>query len=90
MKELLFIFACIKLLLLSLSGDVEINPVPRRSFAEAFSICHWNLNSITTRNYIICVTETYLDSETSSDVSLDIWDYELIHCDQQSIVKRKV
>ena len=70
-------------LLLLLSGDVELNPGPKRNYSNAFSICHWNLNSISAHNYakvfllkayiaihkfdIICISETYLDSSTPSD-----------------------
>ena len=32
--------------LILLSGDVEINPGPRHNSREFFSICHWNLNSV--------------------------------------------
>ena len=35
-----------KVFLTLLSGDVEINPGPRRNTHETFSICHWNLNSL--------------------------------------------
>ena len=38
-------------LLLLLSGDVELNPGPKRNYSNAFSICHWNLNSISAHNY---------------------------------------
>ena len=109
LKEVIFISACIKLflfiwlqsLLLSLSGNVKINLGSRCYFAEAFSICHWNLNSIAARNYvklcllkayifvynfdIICISETYFDSETSSDDdSLEIQGYILIPYDHPS------
>ena len=65
-----------------LSGDVEINPGPRRNTDETFSICHWNLNSLLACNYnkfllrayiavhkfdVICLSETYLDSTVASD-----------------------
>ena len=72
-------------LLLSLSGDVELNPGQTRNYSNAFSVCHWNLNSISAHNYakvfllkayiadhkfdIICISETYLDSSTPSDDS---------------------
>ena len=68
--------------LLLLSGDVELNPGPKLNYSYAFSICHWNLNSISAHNYAqmfvlkayiaihkfdnICILETYLDSSTSS------------------------
>ena len=67
-----------KIFLILLSGDVEINQVPRRNTDETFSICHWNLNSLLAYNYnklfllkayiavhkfdVICLSETYLDS----------------------------
>ena len=70
-------------LLLLLSGDVELNPGQKHNSNNAFSICHWNLNSISAHNYanvfllkaynaihkfdIICISETYLDASTPSD-----------------------
>ena len=69
-------------LLLLLSGDVELNPGQKRNFSNTFSICHWNLNSISAHNYakvfllkayiaihkfdIICISETYFHSSTPS------------------------
>ena len=59
-------------------GDIELNPGPKY-----FSICHWNLNSLTAHNYlkvsqlqafnlvhkcdILCILETHLDSSVSKD-----------------------
>ena len=59
-------------------GDIERNPGPKY-----FSICHWNLNSLTGHNYlkvsqilafnlvrkfdILCVSETHLDFSVSKD-----------------------
>ena len=70
-------------LLILLSADVELNPGPKRASTRNISICHWNLNSISAHNYIklfllkayiaihkfdiICLSETYLDSSTTSD-----------------------
>ena len=70
-------------ILLRLSGDVEINPGPKRTLKANLSICHWNLNSISAQNYvklpllgaylalhkfnIICLSETYLNSSNSPD-----------------------
>ena len=64
--------------LIIISGDVEVNPGPKNSVNECFSVCHWNLNSISTYDYsklflwkayisvhkfdIICLSEAYLDS----------------------------
>ena len=67
----------------SLSGDIETNPGPAQKIQnKSFSICHWNLNSITAHGYakvsllkayitahkmdIICLSETYLDSTIQS------------------------
>ena len=66
------------ILLITLSGDVELNPGPKRKATQTLSICHWNLNSICAHNFaklsllrayvsvqkfdIICLSETYLDS----------------------------
>ena len=36
---------------LLLSGDVELNPGPKFNSINDFSICHWNLNSISAHNY---------------------------------------
>ena len=71
-------------IVLKISGDIEENSGPKpRSNHESFSICHWNLNSISARNYIklsflkasisthkfdvICISEAYLDSDTTDD-----------------------
>ena len=61
-------------------GNVEENPGRKPSSSQSFSICHWNLNSISAHNYIklsflrayvsthkfdvICISETYLNSDT--------------------------
>ena len=40
------------LLILFVCGDVELNPGPKnRNSCYNFSICHWNLNSITAHNF---------------------------------------
>ena len=60
-----------------------MNPGPKVIFKQSFSICHWNLNSMTTHNYnkilllkvylavykfdIVCLSETYFDSKTLPD-----------------------
>ena len=64
-------------------SDIEENPGPKPSSNQSFSVCHWNLNSISAHTYIkvsllrayisthkldvICISETYLDSDTSDD-----------------------
>ena len=65
---------------MKLCGDVEENLGPKPSSNQIFSICHWNLNSISADNNIklsilrgylsthrfdvICLSEIYLDSDT--------------------------
>ena len=65
------------------SGDIGENPGPKPNSCGCLSICHWNLNSISSHNLIklslpcayisinkidvICLSGTYLDSSISSD-----------------------
>ena len=65
------------------SGNIEKNPRPKANSYQSFSICHWNLHSITAHNFlkvsllrayttvhsfdVICLSETYLDSSISHD-----------------------
>ena len=69
--------------LITLSGDVEVNPGSKKSVSKCLSICHWNLNSILAHDYsklyllkayisvhkfdIVCLSETYLDSTVPLD-----------------------
>ena len=39
-------------ILIYLSGDIEINPGPVTNYSQGFKICHWNLNSLPTDNFI--------------------------------------
>ena len=81
--------------LLLLGCGVELNPGPKQSSINTFSVCHWNLISMCAHNYakifllkpyiaihkfdIICIPETYLDSNTShDDNNLEISDYNLM------------
>ena len=89
--------------LILLSGDIERNPRPKPISGQSFSICHWNLNSISAHNYtkislltayvlvhnfdIICLSETYLNSETSTDdQNLVIPGYCLLRADHPSVL----
>ena len=92
--------------IISLSGDIEINPGPKlNALNRCFSICHWNLNSISAHMFtkvsllsayssvhkfdIICLSETYLNSETpSDDENLKIGRYNLVREDHPSNSKR--
>ena len=42
----------LQIFLVLLSGDVEVNPGPKRTPKVSLSICHWNLNSISAHNYV--------------------------------------
>ena len=92
-------------IVLKRSGDIEENQEPKASSNQSFSICHWNLNSISAHSYIkvsllrayisthkfyvICISVTYLDSDTSDDDdNLKIAGYNLIPADHPSNTKR--
>ena len=69
--------------LLQLSGDIKLNPGHKPNSCRSFSICHWNLNSITSHSFIkvsllttynsihkfdiFCLSETYINFETLSN-----------------------
>ena len=94
---------CITVILLF--GDTEINPGPKSRSRECFSICHWNLNSISAQSYtkvslltaynlihnfdIICVSETFLNSETApNDSNLEIPGYNMYRANHPSNCSR--
>ena len=68
-------------MIILVSGDVGIIPGPEHDPRECFSICHWNLDSLSFQSYIkvslltaynlihnfdiICVSETFLIFETA-------------------------
>ena len=68
---------------LLLSGDIETNLDPRRNLNNHFTICYWNLNSISAHNFakvqllkaylavhklhIVYLSETYLNSSLPFD-----------------------
>ena len=72
-----------------LGDDVELNPGPKQSSINAFSVYHWNLNIMQIyfllkphiaihKLDITCISETNLDSNTSpDDNNLDISGYNL-------------
>ena len=71
------------LTIIRLSGDIEQSPGPKRKSNVSFSVRHWNLNSITSHNYLkisllrayislhnfdaVCISKKYLDSTTALD-----------------------
>ena len=64
-------------ILITLSSDIENNAGPKPSSCDEFSICNWNLNTITVHKFIkisvlrayvsihnfniLCLSETFLD-----------------------------
>ena len=66
-----------------MSGNIEMNMRPKPSSSNAFSICHWNLNSVFVHNFIklyllrayisiynsvvLCLSEIYFRSTISSN-----------------------
>ena len=77
------VFAWFDSLLVMLIGDVEVDPGHKKKDKGCLSICHWNLNSISAYGYsklfllnlynslhkfdIMCLSKTYLDSNTPLD-----------------------
>ena len=58
--------------MLLLSDDVELNPGPRRNSNKCFSICQWNFNSVSVKNYLKpLLLKAYIagfpDSETQNN-----------------------
>ena len=63
---------------IKVSGNIEMNLEPKPSSCNKLSICHWNLSSLSTHNFIklyllrayisihnfniLCLSETFLDS----------------------------
>ena len=78
---------------LFLSGDIETNPGSNRNLNNHFTICHWNLNSISAHNFvkaylavhkfdIVCLSETYLNSGFPfADDKVDIPGYIMVRFD---------
>ena len=92
-----------KHLLLLLSGDIEINPGPKRSSNIKF--CHWNINGLAAHDFIkvplveafitsnnfdlVCLSETFLDSTIpNDDVNIQINGYSLLRADNPNDIKR--
>ena len=81
--------------LLQLSSDIELNSGPKPISCKSFSICHWNLNSITSHNFIKVSLLTAYKSILKFDIpkfrndeNLNIPGYKLIRADHLSNTKR--
>ena len=91
------------LIFLQCHGYIEPNPGPKKLKTNYLSVCHWNLNSLSARNFtkltqlkaynsiykydFICLSETYLDSTTPNNL-IEIEGYKLIRTDHPDIIKR--
>ena len=96
-----FRFVFVMLILLT-CGDIESNPGRRiRDSCYNFSVCHWNLNSMTVHNFekinlleaykfdVIYLSESYLDSSIASDNDdLNINGYNLYRINRPNNIKR--
>ena len=52
------------IILISLSGDVQLSRAPKNKSSSAFSICHWNLNSMTGHSYAkVSFLEAYITAQ---------------------------
>ena len=76
-------FIWVHALLIRQSDDIEMNLGLKPNRCHSFSICHWNLNSLTAYNFlkvsllrayvaikkfgVVCLSETYLDSSNLSE-----------------------
>ena len=92
-----------KHILLLLSGDIEINPGPKRSSNIKFS--HWNLYGLAAHDFIkvplveafitsnnfdlVCLSETFLDSTIlNEDVNIQMKGYSFLRADHPNDIKR--
>ena len=100
---LIYILFILKLLLLFLSGDIELNPGPKNH--RNLKVCHYNVNSLPSHNFaklsslqaynalhkfdIICISETFLDSSISNNDLESLLDgYKIIRSDHPLNLKR--
>ena len=93
----------IQYFLLTVCGDIETNPGPSND-AKSLSICHWNLNGISTQNYvklsmieaynalynydIICISKTFKFFSIGKWFYIETQRFELIRSDHPSNTKR--
>ena len=82
---------------LLLCRNIELNPGPtkKRSSWFNFSICQWNLNSLTTRSFsvnkfdIISLSESFLDSSIlTENNNLKISGYKMVRAHHSCKVKK--
>ena len=82
--------------------DIELKPGSKKLNKNSFSVCYWNLNSLSAHNFsklpqlkayisvykhdFLCLSETYLDSFTP-DGLLEIDGYNLVRTDHPNNIK---
>ena len=103
-SALIFLLTLVHIfIILQCHGDIEPNPGPKKWKNNFFSVCHWNLNSLSVHNYskltqlkaynstykydFVCLSETYLDSSTPDNL-IDIEGYKLNRADHPDNIKR--
>ena len=85
--------------LIPLCGDIEENPGPKTKLNDNLSVCHWNVNSISSHNFHkiavfesfvailqfdkICISGTFLNN-TYKDSDLNLNGYSLLRTDYPS------
>ena len=90
-------------IILQCHGDIEPNPGPRKLKTYKFSVCHWNLNSLSANSFskptqlkaynsiykcdFICLSITCLDSSIPDNL-IDIERYKLLCADHPDSTKR--
>ena len=79
--------------LLEFRGDTEFNPGPKSDSSQSFSVCQWNLNSMSAHNnskISLLTTYMYLYMSTAdvNDGNLKIPGYIMYRVDDPSDVKR--
>ena len=61
-------------IVLKLSGVIEENPRPKPSSNQSFSVCHWNLNSISAHNYMkVSLLRVYISTHKFDVICLWLW-----------------
>ena len=64
-------FIWVHALLIRQSGVIEMNPGPNPDPCHSFSICHWNLHSLTVHNYLkVSLLRAYVAIKKFDDVCL--------------------
>ena len=66
--------------LLGLSGDIVFNPRPKPDPSQSFSICHWDLHSVSAHNYSKISLLTAYISINDFDINMFFWNCDFDIC----------